>query len=79
MHAGDRGIHLRTQRGDLSGRGHQGQGHRFGTEAIELLYEFFRAGPLEDGLNSLLDLGVVIVLRATHAILDNTIQIMAPV
>jgi len=35
-------------------------------------------GTREDRLDDLLDLGVVILLSVTHAILDNIIQIIAP-
>ena len=78
MHRTARYLHLDAERGDLSRGRHQGQGHRFGTQAVELLHEFLRAGPLKNGLDNLLNLRTVVVFGATHAILDNIIPSRAP-
>ena len=71
-------IHLRSERDDLSCRRHQGQGHRFGAETVELLHKFLRAGAIEDRLDDLVYTNVLAALRATHVILGNIIQIVAP-
>ena len=71
-------IHLGLERGDLSRRGHHGQDHRLRTEPVELSNEFLGAGAVQDCLDDLLHSGVAAVLRVTHAILDNIIQIVAP-
>ena len=75
---GGRCLRLDAERGDLSGRRHQGQGHRFGTEAVELVHEFLRAGTRENRLDDLLDRNPLIAWRTIPVILDNVSQIVAP-